>query len=432
LERGRHAYPEERRINEGTVLNPVGAGTTGSYRVLIVLALTVAVGTAGMGIVTPLLPIFADELGASGIWLGLVFSGFAITQTPLVPIIGRLSDQFGRKPFIAIGLLVYSSVALGMSVAPNYQTLAGWRIFGGVGAAMIFPVALAYVGDIAPKGREGTYAGLFNLAFLSGWGLGPLMGGLLKDAFGMDWSFYAMAAFTTFAMVLVLLLVPESPHRVATDSDRQGPSDVRQALSCSTVRAVLAFHLAWSILAFSTLAFIGVHLKDNLGASTALIGATISAKQVSGGLLQAPGGRLADSFSRVKLVSGAMVISALGISGVAVLDSLALAVLLYVSLGLMDGIAYPAAAAIAVDEGRQHGMGGTMGLTNMASSLGLIAGTVLGGVVVDALGIRSFFLIAGAAAVGGALAFSSLMFHGERRRVSPVPAPIEGASRSSG
>ena len=75
-------------------------------RPFIVLYLCVFVATMGISMVSPLLPVYAKDLGANGIWLGLTFSSFAIVQAIAGPAIGRISDRYARKPFIVIGLVV--------------------------------------------------------------------------------------------------------------------------------------------------------------------------------------------------------------------------------------------------------------------------------------------------------------------------------------
>ena len=76
-------------------------------RHFVVLWLATFIAVAGIGMVSPLLPVFAKDLGASGVWLGLTFSGFAITQTAATPFVGKLSDRLGRKKFIVIGFFIY-------------------------------------------------------------------------------------------------------------------------------------------------------------------------------------------------------------------------------------------------------------------------------------------------------------------------------------
>ena len=135
----------------------------------------------GIGIIAPLLPIYADNLGATGIWIGIVFAGFSISRAIIMPFIGKLSDQHGRKRFICIGLLLYAITSLGFIWADSVYQLVLVRFLQGAVAAMIVPIAQAYMGDLAPEGEEGKWMGYFNAVFFTGFGLGPLMGGALSE-----------------------------------------------------------------------------------------------------------------------------------------------------------------------------------------------------------------------------------------------------------
>jgi len=80
-------------------------------KVFPVLALAIFASMLGSGIVVPLLPVYAESMGASGIWLGVIFAAFAISQAALMPLAGRLSDRHGRKLFISVGLLIYAALS---------------------------------------------------------------------------------------------------------------------------------------------------------------------------------------------------------------------------------------------------------------------------------------------------------------------------------
>ncbi|MBN9492673.1 MFS transporter [bacterium] len=96
-------------------------------RPFIALYIAVLVATMGISMVSPLLPVYAKDLGANGVWLGLTFSVFAIVQTFVGPFAGRLSDKFGRKPFIILGLAIYIIAAVGYLTAENFYQVIGRR-----------------------------------------------------------------------------------------------------------------------------------------------------------------------------------------------------------------------------------------------------------------------------------------------------------------
>ncbi len=146
----------------------------------------------GSGIVVPLLPLYAQSLGASAFWLGVVFASFPIARILATPVFGRLSDRKGRKPLIAIGLLAYGVISFGFAWVNTVFQLASLRFLHGVTGAMILPIAQAYVGDTSPPGEEGKWMGYANAAFMGGFGFGPLMGGVITEHLGMDFAFFTM------------------------------------------------------------------------------------------------------------------------------------------------------------------------------------------------------------------------------------------------
>ncbi|MCD6100568.1 MAG: MFS transporter, partial [Candidatus Marinimicrobia bacterium] len=109
----------------------------------------------GISIVTPLIPIYMREMGASGFILGAIFSGFSFSRLVFMPIIGKLSDKNGRKVFIVTGLGGYTVISLLYVIAKTPLQLVLIRVFHGFFSAMVFPVVMAYVGDRTTKGREG-------------------------------------------------------------------------------------------------------------------------------------------------------------------------------------------------------------------------------------------------------------------------------------
>ena len=128
-------------------------------RVFPILAVSIFACMLGSGIVVPLLPVYAQSLGASAFWLGVVFASFPISRILTTPVFGRLSDHKGRKLFIAIGLLAYGVISFGFVWVNTIFQLAALRFLHGIAGAMILPIAQAYVGDISPPGEEGKWMG---------------------------------------------------------------------------------------------------------------------------------------------------------------------------------------------------------------------------------------------------------------------------------
>jgi len=92
-------------------------------RIFTILLLASFAATLGIGFIVPILPVYAETLGASGVWIGLIFSGFSISRFFVMPIVGSLSDVRGRKKFIAIGLFLYALVSLGFILDESPEIL---------------------------------------------------------------------------------------------------------------------------------------------------------------------------------------------------------------------------------------------------------------------------------------------------------------------
>jgi len=362
-------------------------------RVFIVLFVAIFSALIGVGIVIPFLPLYAQNLGASGFWLGIIFSGFSISRSIFMPIIGRLSDKSGRKKFICVGLFGYALVSIGYIYADNAYELTGIRFLQGFFAAMILPVAMAYIGEISPVNKEGTFMGGFNVAMFAGFGIGPFMGGAIKDSFGMDTTFYAMGGLSFAAFVLILLFLPElNLYKRAWGNPA---ASYREMLGNDVIRSITIFRLVNAMGRGMVATFLPLFAHQFLQLSGSQIGFLISANILLTAILQAPFGRLADKMSRSKLVVVGGCMASLTVLLIPYASDFNQLLILNMAMGLAGAISLPATSALAVLEGRKMGMGSVMGIFNMAMSIGLASGPLLGGLLMDSLGIYSIFIFGG-------------------------------------
>ena len=280
--------------------------------------------------------------------------------------------------------------------------LISLQVAAGVVTALILPVAMAYAGEVSPAGREGTFMGFFNLAFFTGWGLGPLVGGVLKDAGGNDAAFLGQSVLASVALAVVLLRLPESRQRVPARGDA-GTVALGEMLRQRAVLALIAVQMSLAFNAGIAFAFVGVYLTDSLGAAASMVGVVLSTRVVLTGLLQIVGGRAADRLNRRMLIAAGMVISAVATFAIPAMGSVGAVWLLFAVLGIAEASSSPAANAIAVETGRAVGMGQLMGVVTTALSAGLVLGSLGGGLVESIAGIEQAFRVGGVVALGGAL-----------------------------
>ncbi|MYI66858.1 MAG: TCR/Tet family MFS transporter, partial [Gemmatimonadetes bacterium] len=137
---------------------------------------TVLVDLIGFGIVLPILPLYAAGFGARGLETGLLISVYSLVQLVMAPLWGRLSDRFGRRPILILGLLGSAVAYFIFARADSLAMLFLSRIIGGIGGSTI-PVAQAYIADVTPPERRAGNMGLIGAAFGLGFVIGPLLGG---------------------------------------------------------------------------------------------------------------------------------------------------------------------------------------------------------------------------------------------------------------
>ena len=386
-------------------------------RPFTVVWLTLFISIMGIAMVGPLLSAFAEDMGASGIWLSLAFSGYTLSQIPLMPIVGRLSDKFGKKRFLWIGLLIYTIAAVGYIWSPSYKELVFFRVLGGIGAATVIPTAYAYIGELAHPGQEGRYMGMLNISVMVGSGIGPLLGGAVHDSFGMDATFISMGLLSATGLLVILLFLPDTRSRRATESDKIAGHFVFM-LKDDTMRGLIAFQLMWGLSYGAVFTFLPIFMIKVLGTSVAQVGLVLSARYILNGMLSYPFGRLADRRNRVILVSVGMMATATGTFFIPWIRQLIPLAGLFMVMAIFESSAIPAANAITVEKGRSMGMGSVMGVFNMAVAVGIIVGSVTGGVIESSHGLSWVFCYISASGLLGVALFNLFMRRSARHQGS--------------
>jgi MFS family permease len=288
-------------------------------------------------------------------------------------------------------------------------------VFSGIGSAMVVPIAFSYVGELAPYGHEGRYMGLFNIAMVAGFGVGPMLGGVIHDGLGMGATFISMAALSFAGFLIIIFLLPAHTSRTGNDPEPEDITSEKVSVSFfsilrdTTMRSIFILQLVVGLLFGTILAFIGIWMTEQIGSTVAQVGIILSIRSIMNGIFAYPSGWLADHLNRVVLVSlgiGALVICTFSIPW---LSSFLLLVVLFVIMGIFESMAVPSISAITVEKGRTMGMGSVMGLFNMAMSLGLFTGSMAGGVIEDNLGTAAVFRGAAILALAGVVVFDFLM-----------------------
>ena len=345
----------------------------------------------GVGIVVPLLPIYAHDLGASGLYIGLIFGAFSISRTFLLPYFGRKSDQKGRKPFIVAGLFAYTVVSLAFMLSNSVESLIALRFLQGIASAMIMPAVQAYVGEITPTGREGFTMGLFNMSMFLGLSIGPLIGGIIRDRFSLGTSFASMGFLTFLGFMLSFFLLPPTKSERVVSRGIE-PLPWKWVLQDKEMAGLFFFRLAYAACIGVIWSFLPVLADLEFSLSSSSIGILVAIGVFSSGLLHVPMGFMADRVNRKMMVVAGGLIITYAIFSFDWADSYGDLLSASMLFGLGGGVSMPALMALAVLKGGEiDGMGSVMGLLAMAHSLGMLAGSLLAGLMMDVSRLRNAF-----------------------------------------
>ena len=383
-------------------------------RILFTVVLSVFIALLGIGIIIPILPLWASELGATGFTLGVITAVFSVSRGLCQPVVGNLSDRWGRKGFLISGLFIYGLVGLLVPHATSVLHLVLIRLFQGVGAAMVVPVAMSYVSMLAPPGEEGRSMSTINIAIFCGIGAGPVLGGLLADAFGLTSVFYVMAG---LCFIAFLFVVRNLPVCSALDHPSQDGllRSIRRMLRRQRTVGILLARFATVLMMVPTMAFLPLMMADWPGSSSVHAGVVIAGRTVMNAVLQVPFGRLADRYDKVRLLVAGCVCMSVAIWIIPEMTSFPTMLAAYLFLGFGEAVLWPVLGAWAAEEGRTHfGHGTMMGVFNLAMSAGVFTGAMFAGLSMDSWGIRYAFQVTAATVFVLPIVAAALIRAGER------------------
>ena len=373
-----------------------------NYR-LVILTITIFVTLMGVGFVIPFLPIYAQDLGASGFELGAITAGFSLTMGLVQPFIGSFSDKYGRKWFLVIGLIIFTICGVFYAYTTSVSELLIVRLIQGVGGGFVFPISMAYMGDLAPEEKEGLYMRIFHVAVLGGVGAGPVFGGLLNDNFGMTAAFFAFAVISALATFIAIFFLPESENLTQKDEETSLFSGFKDIISSGKMQGLLILRFGVMLAVVPSFIFLPILMTSAFDSSGTEIGIVITFRTVIGAILQLPCGWLADRYSRIFLSSSPMFFMAILLAVMGIAESPLQVGIIFCLIGAGEAVFMPASSAIALENGRGTGMGVTMGVMNTAMNLGMFIGSLLAGLMLDNVGLTLTFIILGILVVTSAL-----------------------------
>jgi DHA1 family tetracycline resistance protein-like MFS transporter len=402
--------------------------------VAIVFA-TVLIDFIGFSILIPVLPEYADHLGANAFEVAGIVAIYALTQLLFLPAWGWASDRVGRRPVILVSLSGTVASFILLAFAEDMATIYVSRILGGFFAASI-GAAQAVITDVTEPSKRAEGMGKIGAALGVAFVLGPALGGLLAGV-GPKVPFYAVSAIAFVNFVLAWFFLPET--RPAHEARPQGnellvslvPTPIRMVTHVHDRRIGLYLYLWFHIyVGFAAVegSFPLYLLKRyeatslDVGIVFAWIGVFVAVTQ---GVLV---GRLARVMKEASMVVLGLVITAIGLIGITLTPSYPWLFVVGPIVAIGNGLAFPAFTSLysqtceARDAGELLGQGNSMGVA------GRVVGAMAAGWVMDHFGLNSPYLVAAVVIFSGAVIFGSfhtiLVPDRHLEPASPPPSPL--------
>ena len=371
-------------------------------RPLLIIFLTIFVNLIGFGIIIPLLPFYAETFGASPIVIGLLFAVFSVCQLVAAPVLGDLSDRWGRRPILIFSLLgtVVSFVMLAMAHSIAMLFLA--RIVDGLSGGNI-STARAYVADVTePKDRARAY-GLIGAAFGLGFIMGPALSGMLATV-SYTAPIWAAAALTLVAAAMAWVWLPETVHR--SNAGAGNPLSYLPALlERPAIRRVLTVDfIYWFAFSIFQTTF-ALFAARRFGFTASRTGYFMAGFGVLGAVIQ--GGFIRPIVKRTgdkPMFIAGVLFSIVGLVAASAAHSVTLFALALVPLAFGMGFSHPTVSSLVSRAGRGDEQGRVQGAASAVESLGRTLGPVWGNASLERYGEAMPFISGAAFLVLAAIA----------------------------
>ena len=399
--------------------------------VLIAAAFVIALG---FGLITPVLPQFAQSFGVGATASSIVVSAFAFMRLVFAPAGGRLIARLGERPIYLAGLLIVAASTGATAFAHSYWQLVLYRGLGGIGSVMFTVSAVALIVRLAPPSIRARVSSVYASAFLIGGVGGPAVGGLL-GGLGLRVPFLVYAAALVLAAGIVFVFLKDASLRPKPGDPVLPVMRVRDGWEDSAYRAavVSGFSNGWANFgvrnAILPLFAAYVIVDQTLDPATretrqALVaGAALAVFAAGNAIGLTVAGRMSDAVGRKPFIVGGLLVSGVFTAATGLATNLPVLLALSLAAGLGAGSLNPAQQASLADVvGRERNGGPALAAFQMAQDSGAIIGPILAGLLVDEGSFGLAFAVTGLVTLVAVLPWLRARETNPAREPAPDPA----------
>jgi DHA1 family multidrug resistance protein-like MFS transporter len=356
--------------------------------------ISVFVAVLGFSLVAPIFPTYVMDLGASYTLLGFVISIYGAVQLLTQIPIGRLSDSIGRKRLILMGLISFTIMPPLYIYASNVFFLIPIRVLGGLGASAVWPLAMALIIDQANREKRGSAMGWYNAVFYSALAIGPFVGGMLYDQFGLEAPFCFWSLLGLASVIIVFKKIDEParhallPRRLSDQKKEKLISQGFIATFCACCGVVMLVGIIGGFN-FTMLP----SYSAQLGLSATEIGLLYLIFGSATAISNIQFGKQADRGKRRLMISFGCILATTSFALLLEASNLAQTIILLAALGIGLGMGNPAASTLIADTSSPTRRGEIFGIFNTSRMAGIVVGPLLAGLTADMLNLNGTIIV---------------------------------------
>lgn len=356
----------------------------------------------GFSFIFPFIPLYIQTLGVKGTteaaqWAGVIGAGSALSMAVAQPIWGNVADRWGRKPMVIRSLLGNGIVMILMGLASSPEQLLILRFVQGAVTGTI-AAANALVSTTTPRHRLGFALGIMQVAVFVGASIGPLVGGLIADAFSYRLAFYISGSLMLLGVPVVLAFVREHREQSQSQVPNRGvlaESRLLMAIAAFPAMIGVIFLLQLgTIIVTPVLSLFVAELSGGANAATSA-GAIIAATGAMSAMSALVIGRLGDRVGHTPILWVCLLGAAIAYFPQAIVQQVWQLLLLRLLLGMFLGGLMPSANALVAGMVPPERRGAAFGLLATATAMANALGPISGAGVATQWGIRAVFLATG-------------------------------------
>lgn len=350
----------------------------------------------GLQLLIPAIPLYVERMGGSRFEVGLAVGTLVVSALLFRPAVGSQIDRRGGKRFLALGCLVAVFASLGYIPASSLLPLLFFRILHGLGVASFTTAAATLVANLSPEKRRGEALGAFGISYVAAIAIAPALGAWALDLLPFSFLFLASSALALLALLI------SRPIEEPSFGSRPPRGGFLQAVSSRSV-LLPSFILFAATSTYGTIvAFLPLLAQER---DIPRYGLFFTFYGLSSLILRVPAGRLSDRLGRGKILVPALLCLTFSVLLIALARSSLLLLLAGLLYGGSLGSAYPALIAWVVEANPPERRGAVLSIFTAFFELGLAFGSIILGLVGEAFGLQTMFLLSGLLALGGLILF---------------------------